>query len=142
MHQFRKSLEIQGEVGGPEEDRTPDLLIANDTTIKDINKLPSHCNAINSGKTGGECTNRAQWQSVLTERPAISWDNLSREAYLLWFWLGVVLAVALVSWLVWDRRVQSKPSSPAPDPVRDQEWCHYPQPGDARSDKAGGARDG
>lgn len=74
--------------------------------------------------------------SVLTERPSVSWDNLSRDAYLLWFWVGVALAVALVSWLVWDRRVTPKPSSPAPDPVRDQEWCHYPQPGDARSDKA------
>lgn len=84
----------------------------------------------------------ASHSSVLTERPSVSWDNLSRDAYLLWFWVGVVLAVALVSWLVWDRRVQSKPSSPAPDPVRDQEWCHYPQPGDARSDKAKGARDG
>jgi hypothetical protein len=53
-------LNFPSEVGGPEEDRTPDLLIANDTLILDINDLP-HCSVVrNRGETGGECTNRAQ----------------------------------------------------------------------------------
>lgn len=49
-----------GEVGGPEEDRTPDLFIANDTLVRNINDLRRCSNGVNSVKTGGECTDRAQ----------------------------------------------------------------------------------
>jgi hypothetical protein len=53
-------LKLWEESGGPEEDRTPDLFIAKDTTVIIINDLGWCCVAINRGKTGGECTNRAQ----------------------------------------------------------------------------------
>lgn len=53
-------LKLLGESGGPEEDRTPDLFIANDTTVHNIKDLGWCCVAINRGKTGGECTNWAQ----------------------------------------------------------------------------------
>jgi hypothetical protein len=80
MSKNAKSLFIHGEVGGPEEDRTPDLLIANDTTINDINKLGRGCNAINSGKTGGECTDRAQLKAdTLSATPL--WNCCKASAY-------------------------------------------------------------
>lgn len=53
-------LKLLERSGGPEEDRTPDLLIANEATVSNINELDCFCGAINRGKTGGECTNRAQ----------------------------------------------------------------------------------
>jgi hypothetical protein len=53
-------LKKLGRSGGPEEDRTPDLLIANDTTVRNINDLRRRSSAVNSPITGGECTNRAQ----------------------------------------------------------------------------------
>lgn len=53
-------LKNGGRSGGPEEDRTPDLLIANDVAASNINYLRHRNNAINSLETGGECTNWAQ----------------------------------------------------------------------------------
>lgn len=60
MDRKNKSLGNQVEVGGPEEDRTPDLLIAKDAVYNHINDLGSRRDAIKSPKPGGECTNRAQ----------------------------------------------------------------------------------
>jgi hypothetical protein len=48
------------EVGGPEEDRTPDLFIAKVAATCNINDLRRCNNGVNSVKTGGECTDRAQ----------------------------------------------------------------------------------
>lgn len=58
-----KTLDLSG---GPEEDRTPDLLIAKDGIVISINNLRLRCVAINTPKTGGECTNRAQWHTHQT----------------------------------------------------------------------------
>jgi hypothetical protein len=60
MRKNAKLLEYRELSGGPEEDRTPDLLIAKDGIVIDINHLGLRCVAINTPKTGGECTNRAQ----------------------------------------------------------------------------------
>ncbi len=84
MSKNAKSLSIQGEVGGPEEDRTPDLLIANDTTTNDINKLERGCSAPNSGEMGGECTDRAQWSSVSDPGPLSTipqWNYCKASVY-------------------------------------------------------------
>jgi hypothetical protein len=53
-------LKFTWKIGGAEEDRTPDLLIANETTVSIISGLRSCCAAISSWKLGGECTNWAQ----------------------------------------------------------------------------------
>jgi hypothetical protein len=66
-------LKFSDRSGGPEEDRTPDLLIANDTVTREINNLRRCNNVVNSVKTGGECTNRAQSVGAYTAgftRPA------------------------------------------------------------------------
>jgi hypothetical protein len=60
MSKKRNYLVLKGLSGGPEEDRTPDLLIAKDTIVRVINRLGICCRAINRPKTGGECTNWAQ----------------------------------------------------------------------------------
>lgn len=96
-------LGYQGEVGGPEEDRTPDLLIANDTTINDINNLDRCCVAINGGKTGGECTERAQVGSVLQERPGATQKPLGDTGPYLLIAMGLAVAilvgVGIANWL-------------------------------------------
>lgn len=53
-------LNFTGEVGGPEEDRTPDLLIAKVAAVRNINDLRRRSNVENSPKQGGESTNWAQ----------------------------------------------------------------------------------
>ena len=52
--------------GGPEEDRTPDLLIAKDTMVLDINNLGICCRAIKGLFGYGQCTNWAQ--SIITSQ--------------------------------------------------------------------------
>lgn len=53
-------LKKPGGSGGPEEDRTPDLFIANDGVTRTINSLRCCCSAVNRPKAGGKSTNRAQ----------------------------------------------------------------------------------
>lgn len=68
MSKNAKSLWIQEEVGGPEEDRTPDLLIANDVEVKNINNLHHCASAVNSPKSQCVCTNRAQAAATFGRR--------------------------------------------------------------------------
>jgi hypothetical protein len=48
---------LPGKIGGAEEDRTPDLLIAKEAAINNINGLDGRCVAINSVKYHSRSTN-------------------------------------------------------------------------------------
>jgi hypothetical protein len=73
-------LKNLGRSGGPEEDRTPDLFIANDTLNRYINDLRHRNNVVKSPKTGGGCTNRAQLPVHLG--PLFVADHMGRLSYI------------------------------------------------------------
>lgn len=120
MSRKRDSLLNQVLSGGPEEDRTPDLLIANDIYDRDINHLSPCCDAKNSGISGGVSTERAQVSarfspytervtectsaSVLCERPTDHRQPVDTTVLCWALALGIALLIAMGTWTWLERK--------------------------------------
>lgn len=75
--------------------------------------------------------NHGQWVSVLSERPTDAHPPIPSETG--WLIAASLLFAALIFGLMGAVHYLGKTPAPAPkpaDPGPDQEWAHYPQPGD------------